>query len=220
MQYIPFITSPKSLQLVKTIYGDAAAARVPLELVKRLAPPAGLKLWIDPCVDGLDNLEVRLPRADKNDAKKKTSTPWYDGMKKIEGFDKIGDPTFVAKPVSKVVDKFVSTILDRCLEHKPALITVPQLPVVHDSSRNKINRALAKATAEWRATAREFSGRLIFPLVLTHPIQTHSKTDRNKKVEQARRNYHDAHADGLWVVDASFSDEVGLRHSEMRDSLR
>lgn len=232
MQYIPFITSPKSLQLVKTVYANAAVARVPLEIVHRLAPPADLKLWIDPCVDGLDNLEVRLPRPDRNDAQKKISTPWYDGMKKIEGFDKIGDPAFAAKPVPKVVSKFVSTILDRCVEHNPALITVPQLPVVYGSSRNKINLALAKATADWRATARGFSGRLIFPLILTHSNQTHAKSERNKKVEQARRNYHEAHADGLWVVDESFSDEVGskalrsarlasliLFHQELNDEI-
>jgi hypothetical protein len=210
VQYIPFITSPKSLQLVKTIYPNAAAVRVPLDLVQRLTPPEGLKLWVDAGVDGLDDLAARLPRTDK----KETSTHWYDGMKDVEGFEKIGDPAFAEKPVPKVVKEFVNTILNRCLKYKPSLITVPQLPIVTGSSRNKINRALAKATADWRTTTkatRDFSGRLIFPLILTHANQTHAKTERNKKVEQAQRNYYESHADGLWVVDQGFSDEKGSK---------
>jgi len=210
MQYIPFITSPKALQLVKTIYSDAAGIRVPLDIAQRLTLPPALKLWLDPGVDGLDDLEARRPRPDKNDPKKKISTPWFDGMKHVPGFDKIASPSFLTKPVPKVVKEFVVTILDRCLAHKPSLISVPQLPVVDDASRNKINRALAKATGEWKAS-REFSGRLILPLILTHQNQTHAKVERNKKVEQAGRNYHEAHAYGIWVVDKSFSDETGSK---------
>lgn len=210
MQYIPFITSPRALQLVKTIYANAAVMRVPLDMAPRLTAPSEFKLWIDPGVDGLDNLEARRPREDKNDSKKKISTAWYDGMKGIRGFERISDVAFMEKPVQKVVKEFVVTILDRCLAYKPSLVTVPQLPFVYDASRNKINRALAKATGEWRAS-REFSGRLILPVIITHQSQTHAKVDRNKKVGQAGRNYHDAHADGVWVVDQSFSDESGSK---------
>lgn len=235
MKYIPFITSPKSLQLVKNIYPNAAAARIPLDLVQRLTLPVGLKLWVDAGVDGLDDLAARLPKPDKNDPQKKISTPWYDGMKTVDGFDKIGDPGFGEKPIPKVVKEFVNSILNSCLECKPALITVPQLPIVNDSSRNKINRALAKATAEWRTSTRatrDFSGRLVFPVILTHSSQTHAKTDRNKKVEQAKRNYYESHADGLWIVDEKFSDETGskglrsaritsliLLHQELNDEI-
>lgn len=214
MKYIPFITSTKSLQLVKTIYPDASAVRIPLDLVQRLTLPDGLKLWVDAGVDGLDDLAARRPRTDRIEPKKIISTPWYDAMKKVEGFDRIGDPAFAEKPVPQVVKEFVNSILNSCLEYKPALITIPQLPLVDGCSRNKINRALAKATAEWRTSARatrDFSGRLIFPIILTHSNQTHAKTERNKKVEQAKRNYYESHADGLWVVDEKFSDEKGSK---------
>jgi hypothetical protein len=224
VKYIPFITSKNSLQLVKNIYPKSAAVHIPLELVPRLASPVGLKLWLDPGVDGLDNLAARLPRKDPNDSTKKISTSWYDFMKEVVGFEEIGDSAFWAKPAQKVVKEFVNTLLNEAVDHKPALITVPQLPIVDDSSRNKINRALAKATADWRMSpraTREFSGRLIFPLILTHSYQTHSKTDRNKKVKEAKRNYYESHADGHWIVDNSFSDEEaskGLRSRKI-DSL-
>lgn len=131
-------------------------------------------------------------------------------MKDISGFEDIADPNFAAKPNPKTVKEFVTEILDSCFKRKAAWITVPQLPIVGDSSRNRINRALAKATAAWR-TSRSFSGKLILPLVFTHQTQINGKTQRNPKVVQAGRCYREAHADGFWVVDASLADDSGSK---------
>jgi hypothetical protein len=222
VEYIPFITSPKALQLVKTTYADAEVVRIPLDIAHKITVPQGIKLWIDPGVDGLDDLGIRRPKPSRNDENKEVSTSWYESMKVIPGFKQIADPGFAAQPKLSLAEEFVNRILDRCLAHKPLWITVPQLPVVDDSSRNRINRVLAKATAKWRVS-RVFSGRLILPLIFTHSTQTQGKTQRNPKIEQAGRNYHEAHADGFWVVDSSFSDESGsktLRNTRMTSLIQ
>jgi hypothetical protein len=42
-----------------------------------------------------------------------------------------------------------------------------------------------------------------------HQKQLNKKTDRNPKVQQAEKCYHDAQADGFWVVDQSLVDDCG-----------
>src|SRR6185369_3983755 len=117
---------------------------------------------------------------------------------------------FVETPDQKIVKTFVKELLDRCVKKKPAWITIPQLPIVKDSARNKINRVLARATGEWKST-NNYSGRLILPLIFTNQNQINGKTQRNPKVTQAARCYHEAHADGFWVVDESLTDESGSK---------
>jgi hypothetical protein len=202
--YIPFITSHPGRKLVKTHYDDAEIARVSLDSADQLIPmPGSIKTWIDPGVDGLDDLEVRRSRPERKNS-------WYEHMKTIAGFDRIADPSFVTRPDKNIVKTFVQTLLDKCVGYEPTWMTVPQLPIVNDASRNKINRALAQATGEWKST-HSFSGRLILPLVFKNQKQINGKTERNGKVSQAGRCYHEAQADGFWVVDSSLTDESGSR---------
>jgi hypothetical protein len=98
---------------------------------------------------------------------------------------------------------------------------VPQLPIVNEAIRNKINRELARATGEWKSSGT-FSGRLIYPLIFTHAEQTRGKTQRNPKVLQASRCYHESQADGLWVVDTSLMEETGsvaLRNKRFKSTI-
>src|SRR6266542_2385372 len=200
--HIPFITSQPAFELVKAVYSDSQIARVSLDSAKKYTPlPASMGLWIDPAVDGLHELDSRRTRADKKNA-------WSAFMKGIHGFEKIANPTSLTKPDIPDVKQFTNDLLDRCLSVKPHWITVPQLPIVDDSSRNKINRLLAQATGEWRSS-HSFKGRLILPLIFTNQKQLNGKTERNPKVEQARRCYDEAHADGFWVVDSSLTDDNG-----------
>src|SRR5437016_2721339 len=159
-EYIPFITSPKTCDLVKSIYSDAEFARVSLDLVEKIALPTSVKLWIDTGVDGLDDLEMRRPRPDRKHPDRERRSSWFELIEGISGFEKIADPTFASKPDVKIVKRFVAELLDLCIKQKPSWITVPQLPVVNDSSRNKINRALAKATGDWKSS-HSYSGRFI-----------------------------------------------------------
>lgn len=202
--YIPFITSQPARKLVKDHYDNAQIGRVPLDAAEKLTPlPGSIKLWIDAGVDGLHDLELRKSRPDRRNS-------WYELMKTIDGFDKVADPSFAANPDSKLVKQFVKKLLDLCVEYDPAWITVPQLPVVDDARRNKINRALAKATGEWKSMHR-VAVRLILPIVFTNQRQINGKTQRNPKIAQAGRCYHDAQADGFWVVDSTLTDESGSR---------
>jgi hypothetical protein len=204
-EYIPFITGQDACGLVGKFYNDAEFARVPLDRASTLLSnvPPTIKVWLDPTVDGLDDLPSRRPRPERNNT-------WYEFMKAFHGFEDLGDITFWEKPDPSTVATFVGKVLDACATFKPAWITVPQLPIVSDSSRNKINRALAKAAGMWK-TKTAFSGGLILPLILTNQEQVNGKTERNPKVKQAETCYIDAQATGLWVVDKSLEDASGSR---------
>lgn len=203
--YIPFISSPTALNLVRTIYTDTPIARISLELAEKVTLPTSLKLWIDPGMDGFDNVDKRRSSPNKKNS-------WYEFMKDIPGFEQIAESSFLERPDAKTASAFVKELLDLCVnKYNPRLITVPQLPIVDDSSRNRINRVLAQATGEWKSTRRRFGGRLILPLVFTHQNQINMKTQRNPKIAQAGRCYDEAQADGFWAVDASLTDESGSK---------
>ena len=201
--HIPFITGEDSGNLVKKVYPDADIVRVPLDRAARFLQflPASSKAWLDPCVDGMDDLETRRSQPNKRNT-------WFDFMTAFAHFEKIGTASYHAKLVASEVDAFVEAVMDKCADHRPAWITVPQIPLVTNSERNKINRAMAAATGKWKRSSG-FPGRLILPLVFTHQDQINGKTARNPKVQQAERCYHEAQADGFWVVDKSLTDDNG-----------
>jgi hypothetical protein len=202
-EYIPFITSEDSGNLVKKVYSDADIVRVPLERADKVRNllPASSKVWLDPCVDGMDDLEARRSNSDKKNN-------WFDFMSGFANFEKIAAPTYHAKPDTSEVYTFVREVMGKCAACRPAWITVPQLPLVSGSDRNKINRVMAEVTGKWKSNSG-FPGRLILPLVFTHQDQLNRKTARNSKVQQAERCYREAQADGLWVVDMSLTDDNG-----------
>lgn len=202
-EYIPFITGEETAKLVQRLYSDSEIVRVPLDRATNFLAILNRSsgVWIDPIVDGMDNLGARRSRPDKKNS-------WFDFMRTFANFEKIGEPAYHAKPVSSEVNAFVKAVMDKCAAHKPTWITVPQMPLVNDSSRNKINRALAAAAGRWKSTSG-FSGKLILPILLTHQSQASGKTMRNPKVKQAERCYHEAGAEGFWVVDSSLADDGG-----------
>ena len=189
------------MRLVKAIYADAEVARIPLDSAKDLkdikATLRSIKLWIDPGVDGFHSFGTRSP-----------NSSWHRFLANVPAFNRIGSDSFQSNPDIGLLTAFVNELLDRCSEHKPDWITVPQLPSVSDSSRNKINRELAKATGKWKSSHRS-SSLFVLPLVLTHQDQTKGKTQRNPKVQLAERCYYEAQADGLWVVDTTLTEESG-----------
>ncbi len=203
-EHIPFITSEDACNIVTKVYPDSDYVRVPLDRAARfrkLLPPR-MKLWIDPLVEGLDDLPTRRPTPTRR------KKPWHDFMKKFPHMERIAEPTFHQRPDRGAVKEFVRTILGECAKMKPAWISVPQLPVGDGNERNKINRALATATGSWKARSG-FTGRLILPLVFTHQRQLKGKTVRNPKVKLAERCYREAQAEGIWVVDGNVTDDNG-----------
>jgi hypothetical protein len=196
--HIPFITSLQTSKIARAIYGDSSVIRIGLDLTEKLKTDSNsVKLWIDPGIDGLHDL-----------ASRSTDSAWYKLIRSIPDFAELSKLGFIGKPNPTTVDTFVNGLLDRCRTHNPHWITVPQLPVVNDSVRNKFNRELARATGKWKSS-RKFAGRLILPLVFTHQDQTRGKTQRNPKLEQAHRCYHESQADGIWTVDTSLPEETG-----------
>jgi hypothetical protein len=201
-EHIPFITSDDGMQLVSKVYADSSYVRIGLDRADRFVPqiPSGVKLWLDPCADGMDDLPSRQKEGKKNS--------WFEYINKHPHFQALADPSFHGKPVSKEVDAFVHSLLNECAKYKPAFLTVPQLPVVDGAERNKINKCLAAATGRWKSKSG-FHGKLILPIIFKHQRQLNGKTARNPKVIQAERCYQESQAEGYWAVDADLKDESG-----------
>jgi hypothetical protein len=108
----------------------------------------------------------------------------------------------------RAIEGMVYSVLDKTKDEKPAWISVPQLALTQDSSRNEMNRLLARTTRAW-ATARGYRGKLILPIVVTHQKQVNKKTDRDPKVKQAEKCYDLAGANGFWLVESSLYDQDG-----------
>lgn len=199
--HIPNVTGDEVAGLVSRFFGDAGFARVPLERVLKVTStlPKTQKLWIDGSFDGFDDVESRRSTKDEKNS-------WFEFMSKLKAFESFCK--CLDSPVQTTVNSIVNELLNQCASHKPAWISVPQLPIVDGANRNKINRALAIATGKWKSS-HGFSGRLILPLIFMHQKQLTKKTERNPKVQQAEKCYHDAQADGFWVVDQSLLDDNG-----------
>ncbi|HUT87925.1 MAG TPA: hypothetical protein VMY37_00370 [Thermoguttaceae bacterium] len=159
--------------------------------------PDGLKLWIDPGVDGFHR-----PYADS------LNREWKQHIRRFPGYRHIGDPAFHENPDLGRVEEFVFAVLAECTEFKPRAITIPQLPIVSDASRNKMNRALAAAAAKWRSNGK-YDGWMILPAVFTDQSQVNLKTARNRKRDVIRSCYEKSEASGLWAVDSTLQDQAG-----------
>jgi hypothetical protein len=200
--HIPFVTSDESFQLASKVYADSEFIRIALDRADKFVTqvPSGAKLWLDPCTDGMDDLAKRQRPGKKN--------PWFECLNAFPHFQKIASASYHSKPVAAEVGAFVKAVLDKCATYMPSWITLPQLPAVGNTSRNKVNKMLAIASGKWKATSG-FHGSLILPVVFTHQRQITGKTVRTPKVVQAERCYIDSGADGFWVVDADLKDESG-----------
>src|SRR3954463_5239435 len=103
--YIPFVGSDEAAAVVKKMYADAECARVSLDrwtqVGTQLKP---MKLWIDPAIDGLDDLEARS--WDGN--------PWRQFIKSFDGYRDIANTSFQAKPDKKIVGSFVQSVMAAC----------------------------------------------------------------------------------------------------------
>ncbi len=213
--HIPFVFSPGDCRILKTLYQDSVVVRVSLQTKDntiRLIPP-GIGVWIDGAVDGLHGWKPQRTTRDGRETKRYEA---YDGyIRGFPGHDRIGDPDFQSRPENGVVKGFVEAILDSCcdLSPKPVWVSIPQLPIVSNASRNRINRLLAKNSAEWRR-ARQYSGKLILPVIFTHRKQVNLRT--LKKCELVSECYRDAGAQGVWVAESSLDDQEGSGSLEAR----
>ena len=196
--HIPFVNTQEDCRLLKRYYMDSDIVRVSLEKFGSIKSqlPHGLTLWVDPGIDGCDHhLE--------NDG---VSLPEY--IKCFKEYEIFTSRAAITKPEFSRLKVFATDVLNRCWRLKPSWITIPQLPLIEDASRNKINMTLTKAAYEWKIET-QFRGKLILPLIFTHQKQLVGKTQWRPQADSALKRYHKVGADGIWVVDSSLSDQMG-----------
>ena len=206
--HIPFLFGADDSKLLKSLYPDSAIVRLSLQTHAKTFNnlPTGTPIWVDAGVDGLDRW--RPQRITKSGKKTSRYEAFDEYIKSFPGLDQVADNVFQTKPRNDVVRGFVESVLDACcaLSPKPAWVSIPQLPMVSDASRNKINRALARNAAEWKRTNKP-DVKLILPVIFTHPKQVNLKTQR--KGELVKECYELAGAQGVWVVDSTLNDQEG-----------
>jgi hypothetical protein len=199
VDYIPFITTEYDCQAASQLYSDAFAMRVGLELIDdiRSKLPSGPKRWVDASIDGLHYKDLS-----------KLSDKYRKHLNKFVGYQQIADPQFQKNPDKNVAEQFVFSVLDCCNLESPDWVSIPQLPLTADASRNKINRLFADLTAEWKVK-EGYRGKLILPVIFTNQTQINKKTERNKKIVSISACLSAARADGIWVVDSTLNDQEG-----------
>lgn len=197
--HIPFLNSEMDCKIAQKLYSDSSVIRVSLETLARTAshlPPAPKK-WLDPGVDGLHRGWSKL------------SQPYRRHLGSFVGSEQIGDASFQQKPDKGVVHRFVSDALEACRGRMAFdWVSIPQLPMVDGSGRNKVNRMLADGARLWKLRSR-YSGKLILPVIFTNQRQINRKTERNKKLALVTACVEAAGADGVWVVDSTLNDQDG-----------
>lgn len=194
---VPVVLTDTDVDLANKYYGDASVTRVALDnaakLVKRLKTG---DLWLDPAFDGLH--------------RDKPTDDYRHHLESVGAASLIGNPELVSRPKSNLplIRPAVEAALTECARFNPKWISVPQLPLVSDGSRNALNRVLAEETKAW-ASKSEFKGKLVLPVIATHQEQTNKKTARTPKVQLVAQCQRLSGAEAIWVVESSLSDFEG-----------
>lgn len=205
-EYIPFINTELDCSIATEFYSDAGVMRISLESISETGSklPNGPKRWVDASIDGLHCEDLS-----------KLTSDYRDYLKRFTAHASLCDPQFHASPNKTEVKQFVFSVLNYCTEHSPYWISVPQLPIVGETKRNKINRLLAENTKTWKAESG-YSGKLILPAIFTHQNQLNKKTERNKKIASILGCVSAAGADGVWAVDSTLNDQEGSGKFDVR----
>ena len=198
--HIPFVNTQEDCYFLKKYYMDSYIVRVSLEKIDSIKSqlPRDIPLWVDASIDGCHyHLE-----------KEAKPIPTY--IQSLEEHEVLATRSAISRFEYRRLKVFANDVLNKCFQVKPTWITIPQLPIVEDASRNKINTAFAKAAHEWKFKA-QFKGKLILPLIFTNQRQLAGKTEWRPRVDLALKRYYKGDADGIWIVDSSLSDQLGTR---------
>lgn len=208
--FIPFVRDEKNSYKLAKLYFDAAGLfRVTADQAPGiLKHEDGLRLWIDPGVDGLDSPNALKPPTDE-DGRELERTPWQKYVQKFQHHEVIADGGFQKTPDKTRIALFVTQVLDHASAFGPSWITVPQLCQGKGAERNKINRLLAEAAGTWKATSK-YAVRMIFPMLLRSSTQYSGRTQRKPRIENMKKNYAASGAEGIWIVDGGLDDGHGV----------
>jgi hypothetical protein len=204
--HIPFLYRRNDCGILSKRYSDSVAVRLSLDTIQNVfsALPSGPLRWLDPAIDGID--KWKNPKSVSEDYKL--------FIQKFSGSAKITDASFQKNPEISVVKDFTWAVLDECTRlFKPDWLSVLTLPLASDSSRNKITRNFAEATASWKSD-RQFRGKLILPIIITHISEIKLKVERQKRIKLITDSYAISGASGIWVVDRSLADQEGAQPLE------
>ncbi len=198
--HIPFVNSKIDCDLLKKYYADSEVIRLSLWSAESILThlPQKPHLWIDSAVDGYHQLLTEKRKWDD----------FKDFLSSFEENEILSKKRFIQKPDKNRLDVFVNSILNRANQFKPEWISVPQLPIVDDASRNLINKLLASSSAKWKSE-NKFSGKFILPLIFTHQKQLKGKVQWKAKLRTAKVCYENSEANGVWAVDSSLCDQKG-----------
>ncbi len=201
-EYVPFINSTTDCTIAKHFYSDAGVVRISLESIHKTGQnlPTGAKRWVDAGIDGLHYLHTKKLED--------LSNGYQVHLSKFAKCEQIGSQQFQNKPDKNVVRQFVFNVLNACKAHTPDWVSIPQLPLMTDSTRNKINRLFAEMTGQWKSETG-YTGKLILPVIFTHQNQLNQKTERNKKITSLLSCFAAAGADGVWAADSTLTDQDG-----------
>jgi len=198
---IAFVNGKQDCGILQKLYPTVRMARVTPDMhsVASELAKGGRLLWVDPMLDGYD-LVLRG---------KRTSKAWQKYREALEKACGVNGARTLAGSGGGGVAGLLKAALDKCVEKRqPKWITVPQLPVFADASRNRVNRTLAAAAGNWRSTSG-YTGKLVLPLVFTHQSQLRNKTAWKPKIKTAVKCHMDAGASVVWAVDSSLNDQSG-----------
>lgn len=212
--HIPFVFTSDDCRILRTYYQDSAMVRVSLATkAKTLDFPEGVGIWVDGGVDGLHSWKPE--RTTKSGDETNFYKAFDEFIEAFPGHEMVADPEFQKRPRAEVAKRFVESVLNACCQFspKPDWLSVPQLPMVSDASRNRVNLLLAQSAAEWKRT-RKYNGKLILPAIFTHQKQVNLKTQR--KCDLIRKCYEKAGAHGVWVVDSTLNDHAGVGSLDKR----
>ena len=199
--FIPFVNSPRDAQILGNVYSEIKLCSVTIDRLQRgelKNELSGLDLWVDSAMDGYD-------RVLKSKQKFDWQNEWGTLFESLPEGKRFARRDFVEKPDKKTVHRFVHELLDTCNKHSPRLLTVPQLPIVQGTWRNKLNRYLADSVGTWQN--RERGTRMVLPIVFTKANQ-YAK-ERRSKIERICKNYESAGASMIWVADSDLDDQRG-----------
>ncbi len=199
--FIPFVRSALDESLASELYDDAPIWRITLERpqsAKRL--PTGSLLWID-C--GFDGVLQAFENADAEWGK-----DWLKFVNRHGELNCLADAAYLEKPERKKIEEPIRKALAEADALHPSLISIPQLPYVDGTERNKINKLLFQITLEWHVASHS-KAKLILPVIFTHSRQLNKKTDRNPKVKFVAGLLTGGGVNAVWSVDASLDDQCG-----------
>jgi len=237
--YIPFVNTKVDCSILQQYYLDAKLVRVSLESIDniRSSLPQGMHLWVDSAIDMYHqiliqkNWPLRILELTPNEIRANWPTNvegtreqdrafqiWQNWQKifgKRKNYNILADEKAWVKESLDKIQEFVEDVLATCLSYKPTWLSVPQLPLVDKGERNKINRMLALATAEWKKNSG-FKGKLILPLIFTGHIQLNRKQLRDDKLKNAIECYNTAGAEAIWIVDTTLQEAYPNENYRMR----